>query len=155
MFQRLLVPLDGSEYAERALRYAADLARLSGAHIRLLSVLPRAGASDEAREQRCRKYLDEHAVELAREGSSNVTVDAQFGDPPGVISEVAQTDGADLVVMTTRGLGADNRNVVGSVALRVLMSAPCPVFMIRIEEIEPPRTPAEARWQYEGGANIS
>jgi hypothetical protein len=56
--------------------------------------------------------------------------------------------------MSTQGLGADDRYGLGSVALQVLMTAHCPVFMTRINRPEPPRTLAEERWQGEGGANV-
>jgi len=154
MFRHIVTTLDGSEYAERALNYARDLAATTGARLSLLSVLPRTGASDEGRERRCLAYLQEQGKALSDSGVSAVNAHAVFGDPADAISRFAQREDADLLVMTTRGLGADERNAVGSIAFNVLMTAPCPIFMIRIEPVAPPRTPAEERWQHEGGANV-
>jgi len=154
MLKHIVATLDGSEYAERALTYARDLAAATGARLSLLTVLPPAGGSDEGRERRCLAYLQEQVRALADAGIASVNARAVFGEPADVISRFAQGEDADLLVMTTRGLGADERNAVGSIALRVLTTAPCPIFMIRIEPVAPPRTPAEERWQHEGGANV-
>ena len=154
MFKHIVTTLDGSEHAERALNYARDLAAATGAHLSLLSVLPPAGPSDEGRERRCLAYLREQGKALSDGGIGSVTAHAVFGDPADAINRFAQSEGADLLVMTTRGLGTDERNVVGSIALKVLTIAPCPIVMIRIEPVAPPRTPAEERWQHEGGANV-
>jgi nucleotide-binding universal stress UspA family protein len=154
VIDHIVTTLDGSEYAERALVHTRDLALATGARVSLLAVLPRIGESDAAREQRCQAYLRDRTHELIEGGVSAATANVLFGDPADSISRFASTERADVLVMATRGLGADDRNVVGSVALRVLTTAPCPVFMVRIEPVAPPKSPAEERWQQEGGANV-
>lgn len=162
MFTQILVPLDGSEYAERALVYARDLATNAGARVSLVSVLtavksPVGPAPDEPEEHRGRPwltYLEERAEAVRGEGVAEVSTQVRFGEPARMITELARELHADLIVMSTEGLGADGRYALGSVALKVLMTAPCPVLMVRINRPESPRTPAEERWQTEGGANV-
>lgn len=163
MFNHILVTLDGSEYGERALPYTRDLAKAVGGRVSLLSVVltatdwPVAPGSEEPDENRGRlwlNYLDKQAEALRQAGVSEVTTSVRFGEPARLIAEVAREQQADLIVMSTQGQGADEHYVLGSVALKVLMTAPCPVFMVRINKPEPPRTVAEERWQAEGGANV-
>lgn len=162
MFRRILTPLDGSEYGERALAYARDLAQTSGARVHLLSVVltgdspvvPLDRKLDEVRRVRWAVYLEGHAATLREAGVAEVMTDVRFGEPAIAIADAARELRADLIVMTTQGLGADARSGLGGVALKVLMTAPCPVLMVRINRPEPPRTLAEEQWQAEGGRNV-
>ena len=115
---------------------------------------PAATELNENRGKAALAYLEENAKALRGAGVSDVTTLVRVGDPARLITEVARELGADLIVMSTQGLGADGRYALGSVALKVLMTAPCPVFLVRINKPEPPRSAAEERWQGEGGANV-
>jgi nucleotide-binding universal stress UspA family protein len=139
MIKHILVPLDGSEYAEHALAYAQDFAKAMDARLTLLMVLMR-GLPSFPRV----KELDEHSRKLAMDYLSplrdkakglglNAEARVEFGQPAEAIAEVATRDKADLIIMSTHGLGSSGRQVMlGSVALKVLHSAPCPVTMVRI-----------------------
>jgi len=167
MFQQIVVTLDGSEYSERALPYVQRLARLTGARVRVVSValpsdppsVPPAGTPSEDRRQRWLSYLQSH-VDFLRGDGIEVTADVRSGDEPAaVITQFAREVGADLIVLSTEGLGkqslgAEDPFGLGSVAASVLATASCPVFVVRINRPEPPRTLAEERWQDEGGANV-
>ncbi|MEZ4503421.1 MAG: universal stress protein [Dehalococcoidia bacterium] len=162
MFTQILTTLDGSEYSERALGYARDLASVSGARVALLTVVPtrtsRLDETDadglEGRKVRAFDYLEEKAQALREAGVAEVTVNVRFGQPSTTIAELAGELHADLIVMSTHGAGADELLGIGSVALKVLMVASCPVLMVRVNTPEPPRNLAEERWQWEGGANV-
>lgn len=161
MFDRILVPLDGSEFAERALTYATSLARISSGAVTLLSVVHTTDGQvasparpDESRGAIERAYLAEQAHALRRAGVPRVTTDLRFGDPARMIVEAAREARVQLIIMSTQGLGAKGRYALGSIASQVLSTAPCPVFMVRINKPEPPRSEAEERWQQEGGANV-
>jgi nucleotide-binding universal stress UspA family protein len=161
MFTTILVPLDGSEFADRALETAGELARLSDAAITLLSVMesggsPPARGSDPAEDGRAAwaGYLEERAAALRAQGVPEVTTDLRAGDPARHIVEAAREAQADVIVMSTEGLGSRGQYALGSVALKVLMTAPCPVFMVRINRPEPPRNADEERWQEEGGGHV-
>ena len=162
MFTQILTTLDGSEYGERALGYARDLALPAGARIALLTVVPTGTSPLETadaeatrtRSARALAYLEERAQVLREAGVVEVAAEVRTGQPAAVITEVARELHADLIVMSTQGLGADGRYTVGSVALKVLMTAHCPIFMVRINKPEPPKDVEEERWQGEGGANV-
>lgn len=161
MFRTILVPLDGSEFAERALETAGDLARLSGAALELLSVIESAGSPPARSAEPAEDghtawagYLEERASALRGAGVAEVTTDLRAGDPARHIVEAARETQADVIVMSTEGLGSEGQYALGSVALKVLMTAPCPVFMVRINRPEPPRNAEEERWQEEGGGHV-
>ena len=156
MFSHILIPLDGSDYGERVLGYAADLANLAEARVTLLTVVPSDGplADDAGEIARCRAYLDEHAAALTAMGVTTVEVSVTSGVIAAAIVEAARVLEVDLIAMSTQGLSAESDEGLGSVASQVLVSAPCPVFMVRIRRPEPPKGVAEERWQSEGGANV-
>lgn len=162
MFQRILVTLDGSAYGERVLDYVPDLARIAGAHVTLLTVLPEeptplGSSGREASEERMtpfRTYMSGIADRLAAEGLEEVQVELRSGSPARTIVQTARELQADLIAMSTQGLGAEQEQGLGGVAAKVLASASCPVFMVRISRPLPPQTSAEQRWQSEGGANV-
>lgn len=142
MFSRVLAPLDESRYAERALAYALSVLEPGKGTLSLLTVVQapsRAGDDPISRLQaerpeRARRYLEEQAATLRGRG---VDVDAEViesGDTAQRIVERATQSDAEVIVMSTHGLGASGRYALGSVALKVLMTAPCPVLMIRIQE---------------------
>jgi nucleotide-binding universal stress UspA family protein len=162
MFNHILVTLDGSELAERAIGHATELALAVGASVTLLSVVHQpdspSGASSTGTEEEQRapwiEYLDKQAEMLRAAGVADVRTELRAGDAARTIADGARELQVQLIVMSTQGLGADGRDALGSVASEVLMTAPCPVLMVRAETPEPPRSVAEERWQEEGGANV-
>ncbi|MGE0227686.1 MAG: universal stress protein [Dehalococcoidia bacterium] len=143
MFKRVLVPLDESSYSERALSYAQSVLDPDGGVLTLLTVVhaPPPGEATDAigrlqaqRPQRAREYLEKE-VEALRAKGVNVEAEViESGDTAERVVERATEQNSDVIVMSTHGLGASGRYALGSVALKVLMTAPCPVFMIRIQE---------------------
>jgi len=141
MFNHLLVPLDGSEYSERALPYACDLAKTTGAKVSLLTDLlryppphlPRAAELDEHSRRLAEEYLQDKAKSLQEEGVPSVERIVTFGQPAESITDYARLHDVDLIVMSTHGVGATGKYAVGSIAMKVLMTAPCQVFLVRVE----------------------
>jgi nucleotide-binding universal stress UspA family protein len=137
MFDRLLVPLDGSEAARVALTYAASIPSKS---VRILTVLPGddagRGIADSDVEVRWQSrdrsdadaYLTQAASELESQGR-NVEVAVVAGEPADWIIEYARD--ADMIIMTTHGYGAGRRLVYGSVADQISRCSPKPVMLIR------------------------
>lgn len=134
--QRILVPLDGSDLAERALPVAVRLARAGGGQLTLLLVLPDADARAEGGDdgdlvgQAMQAYLEQVAKRLGEERIA-ITCTVARGDPASTIVEEARSAGAGLVVMGTHGLGGLGRWVYGSVAEAVLRTTPVPVLLLR------------------------
>jgi nucleotide-binding universal stress UspA family protein len=127
MFDLILVPLDGSEAAEAALSVAA---LIPSRRIRLLVVESEVAALTAvcSAERDCWAYLERVAAPQRRQGRAVETV-ADFGDPPRRIVASAAT--ADLVVMGSRGRGAMDTFLLGSVADWVARHAPVPTMIVR------------------------
>jgi Universal stress protein family len=105
MFTHILIPLDGSEYAERAIEPARSLAEKYGARITLLTVMwqfpqsPLQGPiPDQRSEERGRRYLED--VRATQMGAASAPVDlvVKHGMPAESIAEVALDSHADLIV---------------------------------------------------------
>lgn len=146
MFKHLLVPLDGSGFAEAALPYALELAAQFDSDITLLRVIapPRLGEGALTPDSadftiRVRDDLYKEAIEYLQfqKGSlrsQHYRAHYQVVEAEDVATEIIDTVrgvGADTVVMCTHGRGGLSRWLFGSVATRVLQSAPVPVLIVR------------------------
>ncbi len=144
MFHNILVPLDGSTRAERALPIAAQIARARQSAITLLRVVPNVpdvgaymipavGASyaaTEREESEARAYLSEVAKRPALHGVT-VTTLVEFGVPTRVILDAIATTGVDAVVIGSHGRTGLSRWMLGSVASAVVRHASIPVLLVR------------------------
>jgi nucleotide-binding universal stress UspA family protein len=156
MFKRLLIPLDGSRFGSRAIRYAADVAQKFSAEIVLLQVVkpatpvpvsstvaPGMGSPQSAEiametaldvEKRerahARRYLRRKVSDLE---SRNIKASYQVlvGDPAQSIMDFADKKKTDLVVMTTHGKSGLKRAIMGSVADSVIRESGKPVLVVR------------------------
>ncbi len=140
---RLLVPMDFSEFAQEAFEYAALLAKRLGAGIRLVHAMEPAAypldfslmhVSDEkALQARVRERLQELVSVLKADGVAAESV-VEMGAPAGVILTQAGGEAgraADAIVMGTHGRGGLKRLALGSVAEYVVRHAACPVFTVK------------------------
>ena len=138
---RILVPLDGSELAERALAPARQLAAEFDAELLLLRVweTPLYGVEDppsvmEALEQAAsasaKDYITHGMCQLQAQGVP-VRGETKNGAVAESILEQAQDSATNLIVMSTHGRSGVSRWVMGSVADRVLRASPVPVLLIR------------------------
>jgi nucleotide-binding universal stress UspA family protein len=139
MAKRILVPLDGSELAERALPLVADLARGAGATMRLLHVMPVTG-NVLGKDGQLVAYADQEMQRLEAEALLHLrSVVAQldrpaecvvrFGENAEEILREGDAFGADLIVVTTAGKSGLKRTVLGSVAEQVFHRARVPVLL--------------------------
>jgi nucleotide-binding universal stress UspA family protein len=144
-FARILVPTDFSEHSERAWGAAQRLARGLGSELVLVHVLVEVQlyeeglfGGDRVREfyAGVRKWaedrLDQWAT-TARAAGFSVRTDIRSGVPHQEIVAVAVDLGADLIVVGTHGRGGIERSLLGSVADRVIRTAPCPVLSVRVQ----------------------
>ena len=148
MYQRILVPLDGSATAERGLQEAIGLAKLCRSSIVLLHVtevypvmMEMASAttweqiSSDLREQG-QRLLDQAHQRVVAEG---IACEARLEDAAAarvcdVIVEQARDRGCDLIVMGTHGRRGVSHALIGSDAERVLRMATVPVLLLRSGE---------------------
>ena len=126
MSRTIVIALDGSEGSDRALPVATEYAKRDGA--RVVVVHARTHALEMAVEEKLRNQVDE----LAASGiDSSVTVrDSLVGGEADVITDVAATVDAALIVIASRGRGPFAGAVLGSVTQRLLPIAPCPVLVV-------------------------
>jgi nucleotide-binding universal stress UspA family protein len=142
MYKKILVPLDGSELAKKALDEAEKLASCFGAEIILFEVVPFMpiyGSPelvtplivDEKQKEAAERYLVNLSEELEKKGfKANAVV--RTGQQVAVeIIDFAKESGANLIVMCTHGRSGISRWVLGSVALKVLTRAETPILLIR------------------------
>jgi len=141
MYQRLLVPLDGSRLAEVVLPIVTRLAAALGATAILLHVLER-GAPGSVHGERHLQALDEAELYLrdvaARLRSQGVAVEthaheAPVGDVPESIARHAIEQECDLIVMCTHGSGGVRQLLFGSIAQHVLKRGIAQVLLVRAE----------------------
>ena len=150
--KQLLVPIDGSEGANRAALYAGDLARLCGgasvtlvrvhtSDIYQLSVLAEMPPLTDfaylsALETQMNDPAKDPAFSLAHAALGKLAVIEDrilWGQPAAMICEYARDNGIDHIVLGARGRSAFNALLVGSVCTQVLHHASCPVTVIHQE----------------------
>jgi nucleotide-binding universal stress UspA family protein len=148
MFNKILIPLDGSELAERALEPGLALARLSEAEVWLLRVAApeqmlvpdpqvfggygvvwpdQALARERAAATEYLKVICDTRVPPELNARTQVVEDGVAE----AIVDTAATEKVDLIAMSSHGYSGVTRWMLGSVAEKVLHSAPCPVLVIR------------------------
>jgi nucleotide-binding universal stress UspA family protein len=126
-FKRLLVPLDGSELAERALPYAQIIAKTMGSEITLFTV---SIASAEQLDRPMKAYLELKAKELQAQGIK-ASLAVTYGTVPDEIVGFADKNNIDLIIISTHGYSGIKRWVLGSVARKVLYGTSIQVLLIK------------------------
>jgi len=134
MYQRVVVPLDGSPVAEGILPFILEIAAPLDLAVVLLRVedVPASMAEAEV-------YLAGVAGRLRARGVRVETL-VRGGEAAGEILAGARAAGADLIAMTTHGRTGLGRLLFGSIAEAVLRRADIPVFLMRLEEAPWQRT---------------
>jgi nucleotide-binding universal stress UspA family protein len=128
MYQRVVVPLDGSDLAEAVLGFILQIAGPLDFEVMLVRAVPPAEADPAVAA--ARTYLERRAEDLAGKGV-RVRTEVRRGDPAAEIVAAAREARADLIAMTTRGRGGLTSMLLGSVAAAVLRTADVPVFLLR------------------------
>jgi len=140
--RNILVPVDFSSHAEKALDFAIGLAKGLGARLELLHCYPinPGGISPygivlpenldrEMRDAASMRMAEWRERVVAAGLEAEITLAPAF--PSEAISATAEEHGSDLIVMGTRGLTGLRHVLLGSVAERTLRIAPCPVVTVK------------------------
>src|SRR4029079_9563594 len=145
VFASMVVGTDGSETASEAVRQAAELAKQVGARVHLVSAyepVPEGRLREERQQvpgdlqwmvnprEDVSQTLEEAAGRL-REAGLCVETHARAGDPADAILDVAEEEGAELIVVGNKGMTGAKRFLLGSVPNKVSHHAPCSVMIIR------------------------
>jgi len=152
MLKKILIPLDGSQLAERALGPGLQLAERSEAGLLMLRslavvqrlpvptgyVLGDSGAwwpneVDLEKQQEATRYLESVCARVISK-KIPTRVNVRDGDAADSILDTAKSTTTDLIVMSSHGYSGITRWMLGSVAERVLQAAPCPVLVVRSPE---------------------
>ena len=137
MFEKIVVPLDGSKLAELALPYAEELAARTGSQITLLRVIASGEAEDYEKNQ---VYLKGVAREVEIDtkklleksgGEIKVETAVLTGNPAEAIVDYAATKKISLIVMASHGRSGIGRWTLGSVAEKVVRGGSSPVLLVR------------------------
>lgn len=150
MLERILVPTDFSPSSHAALGYAVYLASRMGSAVEVLHVIEQPEELEEGAKvvveggapKPIAQVLRDKAEEAMRRflsdvpGSRGVSFKAriELGKSAETTLEIATNERFDLIVMGTHGRTGLARVVVGSVAEKVIRSAPCPVMTVRVPD---------------------
>jgi nucleotide-binding universal stress UspA family protein len=153
MLKNIVVPLDGSDLARRALEPALGLAGQAGGTVTLVRVPVMAHMvvpadsgyavlypeqSLEHSAKQAQDYLETLRAALAAgpqpAGTARVQIEVRRGDVAEAIAGAAAAHEAGLIVMSSHGYSGFTRWLLGSVAEKALRIAPCPVLVVRSPE---------------------
>jgi nucleotide-binding universal stress UspA family protein len=147
MAQRIVVAVDGSVHAERALDTAIAWARCSGAQLVLVSVVPFHAVPfggpqvvppiNEVEVEAHRKMLERLAEHAMKSGIPNTVTELLQGMVIDELLEFISQDPPSLLVVGSRGLSAAKRIILGSVSESLVHSAPCPVLVDKPHGVDP------------------
>lgn len=142
MTQKILLPTDGSEHAEKTIQYALGLAKATGAAIVAMYAFnpplalrsPRGAAMMEefraSLEAEAKDIIAEVAERLTKEGLT-VTTMAVEGAPAEAILRAAEDEKPDVIVMGSRGSGSMPGLTLGGVADKVVRYSPVTVTVVK------------------------
>jgi len=136
-FQKILVPLDGSECAENVIPMVESLAGELGASIALLRVayaytFPGVDSTEAELKvvREAEEYLSKVEDRLKSKGLKTDSHVRYGNEAEEILDHAAQKD-IDLIAMTTHGRSGVKRFLLGSVAEKVLRYSPKPIFLVR------------------------
>jgi len=135
--EKLLLATDRSEFSEGAVREAINLAKRCSSKLYAMTVVEMFTETEalgenvyELEEKSARKYLDEIAARARAEGLDCETVVRLGDDPHALIIEEAEDKKADIIIMGRRGIRGLAKFLIGEVAARVIVHAPCDVLVV-------------------------
>jgi nucleotide-binding universal stress UspA family protein len=141
MYERILVPTDGSDGSAHVALQAIDLAEQYDAEVHSLYVVSddlRSRldiTSHDALEEEGRAAI-KRVESMARAHGVDAVTELREGDPASTILDYADDIDADLIVAGTHGRSGVERRLIGSVAERLVRYATCPVMTVRLPETD-------------------
>ena len=139
MFEKILLPLDGSELAEKAIPYVRDMAGQLGAEVYLIHACP-----PEHKEylRMHQLYLNNAAENLRQKikenwqpsGDPKIQAEVILDDPVKVIFDYVKQKSINMVALTSHGNSGLRAWAMGSMADKVVRGAGVPTLLIRIKE---------------------
>ncbi len=139
MYERILLPTDGTPSSDRAIEQALELAALSGASLHALSVVDQTIVPPDVRsdilydelESECANAVGEVEA-AANEAGIDVETTVRRGTPYKVILDYADEHDIDCIVMGTHGRKGLDRYLLGSVTAKVVRLSEIPVMTVKM-----------------------
>lgn len=141
---KILVPVDGSKQSMEGMKVASDYAKTKGAEVSIMTVISyisdidlELSASERDRLLESMKSRGEEILEKAKDiakshGVADInTVLSTGGSTAHEIVSFAEKEKTDLIVIGSRGMGATQRFLLGSVAGKVVSYSPCCVYVVK------------------------
>ena len=143
MYDRILLPTDGSTGTAHVAMQAVNLAQQYDGRIHVLhvvdksvsSLLEDAGSSDEVLEDQGRRAV-QMVERMAESHDVAATTEIRSGDPAETILGYADEIDADVIVAGTHGRSGVRRHLLGSVTERLVRHSRCPVLTVRLPETD-------------------
>jgi nucleotide-binding universal stress UspA family protein len=150
MYDKILVPLDGSENAEKILRHVKEIATgCRASEVIVIDVIEpvyydqsllgiSGSAMKDIRDSTLaveQKYIDAVTQQLREDGINAYGV-VEMGRPADAIIDYAEQNKVDLIMLCTHGRSGVSRWIFGSVAERILQNAAVPVFMLSLRKMK-------------------
>jgi nucleotide-binding universal stress UspA family protein len=140
MFEKVILAVDGSPYSQRAVQCVAEVAKRSNSEVTVVHVrehelvIGKAGGRFELETAEEAQHVAADAVKELQSKGVKATARvyrAMYGRAPEVILDAAETGGADLIVMGSRGLSDLEGLLVGSVTHKLIHLSKIPVLVAR------------------------
>ena len=135
MYKKIILPTDGSEYADREVARAKHLLAEDGA-AKLRRVQFESRKSIREANEKAIEEAEGYVAHMKAkfDDSYNVTTKVVTGFPSESINKLAEDAGADLIIISASGKSGLKKFVIGSVAENVLANADCDVLLVHLEE---------------------
>lgn len=134
MFNKILVPVDGSTFMPALVDYSIDFAKKLGSELKFLYVLdmPKTALEDDILKQKqANAQVPEECKIKAQRAGVKAEEEIEVGRPGETIINVAESEKFDLIMMASRGHSHVRHLLLGSVADQVVSHASCPVLVMR------------------------
>ena len=131
---KILIPTDFSEYSNKALRQALDIAKHYKAKVYMLHVVRGESYYEDVEKQmieRARKKLQEEIDKFPQAKELEVFTEVVSGNTSEAILTEERSKGIDLIVIASLGRSGIAKYLIGSVARNVLKGAKCPVLLTK------------------------
>jgi len=144
MYKKILAGVDGSEASMKALKHAIELAEIHDSELHIKSVLeefklPFASQYElwakESRDEQVSKILEEMNSAVMSIKKENMVIDVETrieeGKPAKVLTEIAEDEDFELIVLGATGLGRVEEFLLGSTSREVVNTSKVPVLIIK------------------------
>ena len=141
MYEKILLPTDGSDFANNAAKHALFIASKIGAQVIAVSIVENGFVSalpleenvleiEELLKSDCEKNLEQFKAIAESEYDVDIKYVIGEGSPAKAILEIAKEEEVDLIVVGSSGKSGFDKFIMGSVADKIVNSAECAVLVI-------------------------